>query len=75
MKSIYDEIIAILGAKGEKLGMNIGEISYVSKSDPGPGVAGFNTSGTGESITIPDNYMKTAGASNAQEFLDWLRNQ
>jgi hypothetical protein len=75
MKNVYDEIVSILNTKGEKLRMNTSAIRYSSKNDPGPTVPGYTTRGVSETINIPDEYMKKAGASNAQEFLNWLKSQ
>lgn len=75
MKSVHDEIVGLLKTKGKKLGMNAGAITYSSKSDPGPTVTGYLTRGVRETINIPDEYMKKAGANNAQEFLSWLKSQ
>jgi len=75
MKSVYDEIVSLLNTKGEKLGMSATAVGYSTKSDPGPSAAGYTTRGVSETINIPDQYMKKAGVSNAQEFLNWLRTQ
>ena len=71
MKNVYDEIVGILSSKSEKLGMNASVINYSSKSDPGSAVPGYTTQGVSETINIPEGYMKRAGASSAQGFLNW----
>ena len=75
MKNTYNEIRSILGSKGEKLGMSAGSINYTATSDPRPSTPGYTTSGTNETINIPDEYMAKSGANNSREFLDWLRKQ
>jgi|WetSurMetagenome_2_1015567.scaffolds.fasta_scaffold1826058_1 hypothetical protein len=73
MKLIYDEIIQLIQQKGSNLDMNTNAISYSQTSDPGTPVKGYSVSGIRETINIPDEYMKKAGATNAVEFLQWLK--
>ncbi len=75
MKRTYDEIVSILDFKGDTLGMNSNSITYKSENDPGPSVPGYETRGVREIVDIPSDYMNRSGASNAKEFLDWLRKQ
>jgi len=75
LENIYKEIVNLLKSKGERLGMDVNSVSYKSESDPGPEVPGYTTKGTSETINIPDEYMTKAGATNSQEFLNWLKTQ
>ncbi len=75
MEDIYNQIVTLLNSKGEKLGMNANEIHYTSSNDPGSVAQGYITKGISETITIPDDYMKISEATNATEFVNWLRIQ